>query len=90
MDKQADAGNLHAQSARLSRIWGLVKMSKVERRYSLVEQLLVCDYGVFSLTEGEEFHNTEAGTRFWRGGRSNAEVRPVLEKKVREACGKQT
>jgi hypothetical protein len=63
--------------------------SKAQERYSLVGQLLVSDYGVFSLTEGEEFHNTETGIRYWRGGRSNAEVRVALEKKVREACGKQ-
>jgi hypothetical protein len=60
---------------------------KVQERYALVGQLLASDYGVFTLTPGEEFHNTETGITYWRGERSNAEVRVALEKKVREACG---
>jgi hypothetical protein len=62
--------------------------NKLERRYSLVGQLLVDSYGLFTLTTGEVFYGTATGRAYARAGPSNAEARVMLKNEVRAATVK--
>jgi hypothetical protein len=62
---------------------------ELEKRYSLVGQLLIDAYMLFALTDGEVFYDIATGRAYACGARSNTEGRVMLKNEVREACEKQ-